>query len=187
MNTTPRKKAAASPYLAESSPWLKTTISTPVKPRRTPAVINRLGFALCTANVSRSAHIGVVAVRRAPMLLGTVRSPKAKKVKGIALLKKATSRSGTIRRRGGRLGPLSLRTVHRKAAPKLTRRSATHAGGKLRPEISIRRNDAPHTAERRSSWKTSRRFILMLQVGRGRRLHLQWPADAAESHFFVSR
>ena len=46
----------------------------------------------------------------------------------------------------------SRRTLQRKAAPKLRRSSATQAGGKLRPVISMRMNDAPqHSAERRRS------------------------------------
>lgn len=153
------EEAAASLYRPASWLWLKATINTPLNPSRTPVIVKRLGFALCTASVSRSAHIGVVAFRTAAMLLGTVRSQSAKKVNGIALLKKATRRSGTMRRRGGRVRPLSLRTLHRKAAPKVRCRRATHAGGKLRPEISMRRNDAPHTAESRNNWRMSRRLI----------------------------
>ncbi len=50
---------------------------------------------------SSSVQIGVVALITAATLLGTVRSPQAKKVKGMALLNRATVNSQGSRRRGG--------------------------------------------------------------------------------------
>ena len=54
--------------------------------------------------------MGVVALRSAAMLLVTVRSPSAKKTKGIALLNKATNSNHPIRRRGGRVRRLESST-----------------------------------------------------------------------------
>ena len=51
-----------------------------------------------------SVQIGVVALITAAMLLGTVRSPQAKRAKGKALLKSATVNSQGSRRRGGSYG-----------------------------------------------------------------------------------
>ncbi len=45
--------------------------------------------------------MGTVALRTAAILLGTVRSPQAKKVNGTALLSTATNNSQGASRRGG--------------------------------------------------------------------------------------
>jgi hypothetical protein len=100
--------------------------------------------------VRSRAQMGVVALITAAMLLGTVRSPQAKRVKGIALLNRATSRSQGSRRRGGSLLPPRLRTVHNSAAPRVHRSSATQNGGKVPPAMRIKRKETPHTAESRS-------------------------------------
>src|SRR5580658_3938537 len=97
----------------------------------------------------RRVQIGVVALITAAMLLGTVRSPHAKKVNGIALLNRATAMSQGSRRRGGSLLPPRQRTVQSKAAPSAQRRSATHSGGNAVPAIRIMRNEMPHTADSR--------------------------------------
>src|SRR5271156_4750694 len=97
----------------------------------------------------RRVQIGVVALITAAMLLGTVRSPQAKKVNGRALLNRATARSQGSRRRGGSLLPPRRSTVQSKAAPSAQRRSATHSGGNSAPAIRIMRNETPHTADSR--------------------------------------
>ena len=65
------------------------------------ASINLLMRRLRTTRLRSSVQIGVVALRMAAVLLGTVRSPQAKKVKGMALLKSATRKSQGKRRFGG--------------------------------------------------------------------------------------
>ena len=101
--------------------------------------------------------MGVVALMTAAMLLGTVRSPMAKKTNGMALLKRATRSSQPRSRRGGRERRRARSTVQRKAAPKAVRMSATQGGGKLWTVRLMSRNDAPqkryahtHTAHRRA-------------------------------------
>src|SRR5579859_4468093 len=100
--------------------------------------------------VRSKVQIGVVALMMAAMLLGTVRSPQAKKVKGIALLNSATVTSQGSRRRGGNRWPPSLRTAHSKPAPSAQRKSATQRGGNAVPATRIMRKETPQTAESKS-------------------------------------
>ncbi len=60
-----------------------------------------LARVLWTVRLSSRVQMGVVALRMEAVLLGTTCSPRAKKVKGIALLKSATRKSHRKRRRGG--------------------------------------------------------------------------------------
>src|ERR1700760_889993 len=96
-----------------------------------------------------SVQIGVVALSTAAMLLGTVRSPQANKVNGMALLNRATAMSQGNRRRGGSRLPPKRRTIQSNAAPSVQRRSATQNGGNAVPAIRIMRNETPHTADSR--------------------------------------
>jgi hypothetical protein len=114
---------------------------------------------LRTLRLRSSVQMGVVALMTAAMLEGTVRSPMAKKTKGMALLKRATRRSQPRSRRGGSVRRRARSTVQRKAAPKAVRMSATQGGGKLWTVRLMRRNDAPQMAESSNSSRTSRSFI----------------------------
>src|ERR1700744_1789851 len=92
-------------------------------------------------------QIGVVVLRIAARLLGTVLSPHAKKGNGKALLKNATARSQGSKRRGGSLFPPRNSTTHIKAAPKVERNRATQNGGNTDPAMRIMRSDTPPRAE----------------------------------------
>src|SRR5882757_11103732 len=111
--------------------------------------MNLLTRPLMTARLRSSAQMGVVALRIAAVLLGTVRSPQAKKVKGIALLKSATRKSQKKSLRGGSECLPTTKTTQSSAAPKAERSSATQTGGKLFPAMLMRRNDIPQTAASR--------------------------------------
>src|ERR1700722_13999461 len=104
-------------------------------------------------------QIGVVALSTAAMLLGTVRSPQAKKVNGMALLNRATAMSQGKRRLGGSWLPPRRSTVQSKAAPSVQRRSATQSGGNAVPAIRIMRNETPHTADSRRICRMDLVFI----------------------------
>src|ERR1700679_1472505 len=104
-------------------------------------------------------QMGVVVLRIAARLLGTVRSPHAKKVKGKALLKKATARSQGSKCRGGSLFPPSNSTAHIRAAPRLQRNRATQNGGNTAPAMRIMRNDTPQTAESNRICNHDRAFM----------------------------
>src|SRR5277367_637129 len=85
--------------------------------------------------LSRRVQMGVVALRTEAVLLGTTSSPQAKQVKGIALLKSATSRSHLRRSWGGILRPVMARTVQRRRAPRAERIMAIQRGGKASPAM----------------------------------------------------
>src|SRR5271168_2329406 len=99
----------------------------------------------------RSVQIGVVALMTAAVLLGIVRSPHAKQVNGMALLKSATSKSHGKSWRGGNERRVTAITLHSNSAPAVHRNSATHNGGRLSPAMRISRKETPQTAESRSS------------------------------------
>jgi hypothetical protein len=112
-------------------------------------MVSRAARVRWIAMVRTSVQIGVVALSTAATLLGTVRSPQAKKVKGRALLNSATVNSQGSRRRGGSCLPLRRSTVQSRTAPSVQRNSATQSGGKELPAIRIMRKETPHNAESR--------------------------------------
>ena len=125
----------------------------------TPAIIDLVIRKLCTGRLKSKAQIGVVAFKIAAVLLGTVCSPQAKKVKGIALLNRATSSSQGRRRRGGRENFPEISTVQRSTAPNPVRSKATHSGGNTPPAILISRKEIPQIAESKNRRNKKRNFI----------------------------
>lgn len=103
--------------------------------------------------------MGVVALMTAAMLLGMVRSPQAKQVKGMALLKSATSKSQGKSLRGGNERRVTAITLQSSTAPVEQRNNATHSGGRLSPAMRISRNETPQTAESNRSWSRWPDFI----------------------------
>jgi hypothetical protein len=114
-----------------------------------PTIMRAVTWPRRTARLMSNVQMGVVALTTAAVLLGIVRSPHAKKVKGMALLKRATSNSqGKSAREGSERRPNSI-TLQSSTAPEEQRSSATQRGGKLSPAMRISRKETPHIAESR--------------------------------------
>jgi len=93
------------------------------------------------------------------VLLGIVRSPQAKKVNGMALLKSATKSNHSKSRRGGNDRLPNAITLHSNTAPEEQRNKASQSGGKLSPAMRISKNETPQIAESSSSWSRWLDFI----------------------------
>jgi len=103
--------------------------------------------------------MGVVALTTAAVLLGIVRSPQAKNVNGMALLKSATKISHGKSWRGGNDRRPTAITLHNRTAPEEQRNKATQSGGRLSPAMRISRNETPQIADSSSSWNRWLDFI----------------------------
>src|SRR6266481_9219565 len=116
----------------------------------TPRMVLSEARVRCTASERRSVQIGVVALRTAAVLLGTVCSPQAKKLNGMALLVSATRNNHGNSLRGGSLYRPISRTIQRSSAPNEARSIPTQIGGNADVAMRIIRKEIPQTAESRS-------------------------------------
>src|SRR6267154_5643776 len=113
----------------------------------TPRMVLSEARVRTTTSERSNVQIGVVALRTAAVLLGTVCSPQAKKLNGMALLVSATRNNQRNSLRGGSLYPPISRTTQRSNAPNEARSIPTQMGGNADAATRIMRKEIPHTAD----------------------------------------